>query len=81
MLTIYTNHPGGNSVHKHKTIEFDGVGRRTASNYNYPNQQSRLQRLEKLLHHKPQPIFSEASQERNGANHLTFQLEFPEISK
>ena len=31
----------------------------------------------KLLHRKPQPIFSEASQERNGANHLTFQLDFP----
>ena len=31
-LTIYTNHPGGNSVHKHKTIEFDVAGRRTASN-------------------------------------------------
>ena len=33
VLTIYTNHPGGNSVHKHKTIKFDVVGRRTASNY------------------------------------------------
>ena len=32
MLTIYSNHPGGNSAHKHKTIEFDMVGRRTASN-------------------------------------------------
>ena len=26
MLTIYTNHPGGNIVHKHKTIKFDLVG-------------------------------------------------------
>ena len=26
MLTIYTNHQGGNIVHKHKTIKFDLVG-------------------------------------------------------
>ena len=26
MLTIYTNHPDGNIVHKHKTIKFDMVG-------------------------------------------------------
>ena len=25
MLTIYTNHQGGNIVHKHKTIKFDWV--------------------------------------------------------
>ena len=25
MLTIYTNHPGGNIMHKHKTIKFDLV--------------------------------------------------------
>ena len=26
MLTIYTNHTGGNIVHNHKTIKFDLVG-------------------------------------------------------
>ena len=26
MLTIYTNHPGGNIVNKHKTIKFDLAG-------------------------------------------------------
>ena len=31
--TIYTNHRGGNSVHKHKTIEFDVLGGRPATNY------------------------------------------------
>ena len=25
-LTIYKNHPGGNLVHKHKTIKLDVVG-------------------------------------------------------
>ena len=29
VLTICTNHPGGNLVHKHKTIRFDGGGRTT----------------------------------------------------
>ena len=23
VLTIYTNHPGGNIMHKHKTIQFE----------------------------------------------------------
>ena len=26
MLTIFTNHPGGNLVHKHKTRKFDVLG-------------------------------------------------------
>ena len=58
-------------------IEFDLVADETNRFKLHPDQLSRLQRAEKLLHHKPRPIFSEASQERNGANHLTFQLEFP----
>ena len=33
MPIIYTNHLGGNSVHKHKTIEFDVVGGRSTTNY------------------------------------------------
>ena len=33
MLTIYTNHPGENRVQKHKTIQFDVVGKRPATNY------------------------------------------------
>ena len=31
VLTIYTNHPGGNLVHKHKTIIFDVGGERPAT--------------------------------------------------
>ena len=30
MVTIYTNHPGGNHVYKHKTIKFDLMGERPA---------------------------------------------------
>lgn len=26
VVTIYSNHPGGNHVHKHKTIKFDLMG-------------------------------------------------------
>ena len=26
VLTIYTNHPGGNLVHKHQTIKLDVMG-------------------------------------------------------
>ena len=32
-LNIYTNHPGGNPVHKHKTIKFDVVGEQPATEY------------------------------------------------
>ena len=30
VVTIYTNHPGGNHVYKHKTIKFDLMGERPA---------------------------------------------------
>ena len=33
VLTIYTNHPGGNLVHKYKTIKFDVVVERPATKY------------------------------------------------
>ena len=33
VLTIYTNHPGGNLVQKHKTIRFAVVGERAATKY------------------------------------------------
>ena len=33
MLIIYTNHPGENRVQKHKTIKFDVMAKRTATNY------------------------------------------------
>ena len=33
VLTIYTNHPGGNLVHKHKTIKFDMGKERPATMY------------------------------------------------
>ena len=33
MLTIYTNHPGGNLVYENKTIKFDVVGERPAKKY------------------------------------------------
>ena len=33
MFTIYSNHQDGNSVHRHKTIKFDVVGKRPAIKY------------------------------------------------
>ena len=33
MFTIYSNHQDGNSVHRHKTIKFDVVGKRPATKY------------------------------------------------
>ena len=33
MQTIYTNHPDGILLHKHKTIKFDVVGERPATKY------------------------------------------------
>ena len=33
VLTIYTNHPSGNLVHKYKTIKFDVVVERSATKY------------------------------------------------
>ena len=56
MLTIYTNHPGGNLVIKNKTTNFDEVGE-------LPHiSAERLKRVEKLHRLKLQPIFSQASQ-------------------
>ena len=28
VFSIYTNHPGGNLAHEHKSIKFNGVGER-----------------------------------------------------
>ena len=33
VLTIYTNHPGGNLVYKNKTIKFKVVGELSATKY------------------------------------------------
>ena len=48
-------------VYKHKTVKFDVVGERPATN-DYSNQLNRLRRVEKLHRLKPQSIFSEAFQ-------------------
>ena len=61
MLTVYSNHPGGNLVHKLKAVKFDLVGEQPATRH-YPNQPNRLKRVEKLHRLKSQPIFSKASQ-------------------
>ena len=45
-------------------IEFDLVADETNRFKLHPDQLSRLQRAEKLLHHKPRPIFSKLP--RNG---------------
>lgn len=56
IFTIYINHPGGNLVQKHKTIQFDEVGEGLATKV-YPNQLNRLKRVGKLHRLKAQPIF------------------------
>ena len=33
VLTIYTNHPGGNLAHKHKTMKGNAVEERPATKY------------------------------------------------
>ena len=73
VLTIYTNHPGGNLLHKHKTVKFDVVGEQPATKY-YPDQLNRLKRVEKLLCRrlKYQPMFSEASQSESGREPFDF---------
>ena len=48
-------------MYKHKTVKFDVVGERPATN-DYPNQLNILRRVEKLHRMKPQSIFSEAFQ-------------------
>ena len=75
VLTIYTKHPGGNPVLKHKSVKFDVVGAQPATKY-FPNQLNRLKRVEKLHRLKSQPIFLKLPK-RNGANHLIFQPKYP----
>ena len=73
--TIYTNHPGGNLVHKHKTKKI-GRGLRTTRYKVYPNQLNKLKREENFVTSKHNLRFLKLSL-RNGANHLIFQPEFP----
>ena len=75
VLTIYTNHPGGNLVRKHKTVRVDEVGERTATKY-IPKQLTGLKRVENLTHLISQPIFVEASQTKWHERHLIFQPKF-----
>ena len=75
VLTIYTNHPGGNLVHKHKTVRADEVGEQTATKY-IQKQLNRLKRVENLTHLISQPIFAEASQTKWHERHLIFQPKF-----
>ena len=58
-IYMYTNHPGGNLVHKHKTTNFDLGGEQPTTKYIQIN---RFKRAEIFHHLKSQPIFSEASQ-------------------
>ena len=59
VFTIYTNHMGGNLVHKQKTTNFDLVGEQPTTKYIQIN---RLKSVEIFHRLKSQPIFSEASQ-------------------
>ena len=73
--TIYTNHPGRNLVHKHKTKK-NGRGLRTTRYKVYPNQLNKLKREENFVTSKHNLRFLKLSL-RDGANHLIFQPEFP----
>ena len=75
VLTIYTNQPGGNLVHKHKTVRVDEVGERTATKY-IQKQLNRLKRVENLTHLISQPVFAEAFQTKWHERHLIFQPKF-----
>ena len=72
--TIYTNHPGGNLVRKHKTK--DGPDGRTIRYKVYPNKLNKLKREENFVTSKHNPRFLKLSL-GDGANHLIFQREFP----
>ena len=60
VLTIYTNHPGGNLVHKLKAVKFDVV--RDNPPQLFKSAQKKLNLVEKLQRLKSQPMLSEASQ-------------------
>lgn len=47
MPNIFSNHAGGNFVHKYKTIKFDKVQSTTRYNV-YPNKLNKLKRVQKL---------------------------------
>ena len=66
MLTIYTNHPVGNLVNKHKAIKLAGRGGRMTRYKVNPNQLDGLKRVEKLHRLKSQPILSSAASSPNG---------------
>ena len=61
---IYTNHQGGNLVHKHKTLIFGVVQVRAATKYTQIRWTKK--RLKKMHRLKSQPIFSKASQKYPG---------------
>ena len=70
VLTIYTNHPVGNLVHKNINYQISCGGRTTRYKV-YLNQLNRLKIVEKLRRPKSQPIISDASQ-TEWRNHLIF---------
>ena len=61
IFTIYTNHPGKNLLHKHKTLKFDVVGERPATKYIEISWTDEKE-WKNYIALKSQPIFSEASQ-------------------
>ena len=71
VLTIYTNHLGGNLVHKHKTKKFNVVGEQSTPKYT----QNRLKTGEKLIASNYSPYFLKLPKQ-NKVNHLIFQPEF-----
>ena len=75
VVTIYTNNPGGNLAHKHKTIKFDVVGERPAMEYIKSAEQTKKSRKTASLQITAHIFWR--FPKRNGENYLIFQKEFP----
>ena len=75
MLTIYANNPGGNLVHKHKTLKFDAVAERPATKY-IQISWTDLEEYKNCIASNHSPYFLKLPK-RNGASHSIFSTEFP----
>ena len=75
MLTIYANKPGGNLVHKHKTLKFDGEVERPATKY-IQISCTDLEESKNCIASHHSPYFLKLPK-GNGASHSIFLTEFP----
>ena len=79
VLTIYTNYPGGNPVHKHKTIKFEVVGEQPAIMYIQISWKEK-KGYKNCIPSNHSACVLKALLKRNNENHLFFQPKFPDFS-